>query len=109
VYLDLSDKRRWFGGSEKTQSTNLHNHRVHGSCKIAQCIKEKISTAVSINPTLKPSEIARGKGLGFIPSAVDGASIHSEKVTQEIRKALSKRGLKDKEWILRVKQTVLMI
>jgi len=37
------------------------------------------------------------KGLGFIPSAVDGASIHSGKVTAEVRKSLSKKGLKDKD------------
>ncbi len=98
VYLypkDMSDKRRWFGGvvrCQKNQSVSLHNHEIHGSCKMAQCVKEKISTAVSINPALKPSEIACGKGLGFIPSAMDDASIHSGKVTQEVRKALSKRG-----------------
>ena len=30
--------------------------------------------AVLANPALTPSDISCGKGLGFIPSAVDGAS-----------------------------------
>ena len=39
--------------------------------RIAQCIKEEITDIISANPALKPSEIAWGRGLGFIQSTVD--------------------------------------
>jgi len=43
VYLypnNTSDTRRWFREivrCQKSQSVNLHNHKIHASCKIAQC------------------------------------------------------------------------
>ena len=39
--------------------------------------------AITNNPALTPTDIAHGKGLGFIPSAVDGACSHSGKVSYE--------------------------
>ena len=81
-----ADSRRWFGGivrCQKAPAGNLHNHEIHAPSRIAQCIKEKITDAISANPALTPSEIACGKGLGFIPSAVDGASSHTVKVSQD--------------------------
>ena len=95
------DGRRWFGGivrCQKAPSKNLHNHEIHTSSKIAMCVKEKIRAAISANSALTPSEIACGKGLGFIPSAVDGASSHTGKVSQEIRKTKQRNGLMDKGW-----------
>ena len=67
-----ADSRRWFGGivrCQKAPAGNLHNHEIHAPSRIAQCIKEKITDAISANPALTPSEIACGKGLGFISSA----------------------------------------
>ena len=104
VYIhpkNSSDNRRWFGGivrSQKAPIENLHNHKIHGSTKIAQCVKEKINNAISANPALTPSEIACGKGIGFIPSAVDQASSHTGKVSQEIRRTKVSKGLNDKNW-----------
>ena len=99
VYLKSSaDSRRWFGGivrCQKAASRNLHNHVIHASSRIAQCVKEKITGAIS---TLTPSEISCEKGLGFIPSAVDGASSHKGKVSQEIRKTKQRKGLMEKDW-----------
>ena len=83
VYIhpkDVMDTRRWFGGlvrCQKSSTDNLHNHKLHAANRIAQCIKERIGAAVSTNPALTPSDIACGKGIGFIPSAVDGASSHT--------------------------------
>lgn len=80
VYLypkDSNDNRRWIGGvvrCQKSPSKNLHNHTIHAASKITQHVKERISDAVAANSTLTPSDIACGKGLGFIPSAVDSAS-----------------------------------
>ena len=90
VYIypkERADGRRWFGGivrCQKSPSENLHNHKIHAANKISQSVKEKISDAISSNPALTPSDIACGKGLGFIPSAVDGASSHTGKVSQEM-------------------------
>jgi len=39
--------------------------------RIAQCIQEEITGVISASPALTPSDIASGKGLGFIPSTVD--------------------------------------
>ena len=66
--------------------------------QIAQCIKSKICDAICANPALTPSEVACGKGLGFIPAAVDGASSHTGKVSHEIRKTKQMKGLIDKAW-----------
>ena len=104
VYLhpkNSKDGRRWFGGivrCQKSPSLSVHNHRIHSATKIAQCVREKINNAILANPALTPSDISCGKGLGFIPSAVDGASSHSGKVSQEVRKTKQKSGLLDRKW-----------
>ena len=96
------DHRRWFGGivrCQKGATENLHNHPIHASNKIAQCVKEKISAAAATaNPTLTPSDIAHGKGVGFIPSAVDKTSTHTGKISEQIRKTKQQKGLSDKDW-----------
>lgn len=51
---------------------------------IVQCGKEKILKTVEVNPTLKPSDIACGIGVGFVPSAMDGASSHVGKVARAV-------------------------
>lgn len=104
VYIygeDSQDKRKWIGGlirCPKGSSQNLHNHCVPPPAAIAQCIKEKISKAVLLNPTLKPSDIACGRGVGFVPSAVDGASSHSGKVSREVKKAKEAAGMSAMNW-----------
>ena len=47
--------------------------------------KSKITEAVYINPSLIASDIAQGKGLPFIPSAVDGTSSHIGKLAQIVK------------------------
>ena len=79
---------------QKDPSDNLHNHLLHGATKISQCIKSKIDSAVTADPSLTPSDIASGKGLGFFP--VDGASCHSGKVALIIKKAKDRKGLTEK-------------
>ena len=79
------DHRRWIGGIvrvEKHTSPNFHNHPLHGSTKISQCVQDKIASAVISNPALTPTDIASGKGLGFTPSAVDAASSHLGKLAR---------------------------
>ena len=52
---------------------------------------------VLTNPALTLTDISCGKGLGFIPSAVDGASSHSGKLSLET-KSKHKNGLLDHNW-----------
>ena len=68
VYVHPKDPndKRWMGGlvrCQKDPSDNLHNHLLHGASKISQCIKSKIDSAVTADPSLTPSDIASGKGL----------------------------------------------
>ena len=84
------DHRRWIGGIvrvEKHTSSNLHNHPLHGSTKISQCVQDKVASAVISNPALTPTDIASGKGLGFTPSAVDAASSHLGKLVCQVKRS----------------------
>ena len=93
VYIypeDGNDNCQWIGGlirCPKESVENRHNHPMPPPSAIAQCIREKNSTAVQLNPTLKLSDIACGKGVGFVPSAVDSASSHLGRVSREVMKA----------------------
>ena len=89
----------WWSSAQSKQATcNLHNHKIHGPSKIAQCVKEKISEAVTNNHALTPTDISCGKGFGFIPAAVDSASSHSGKISYEVTKTKVKTGIKEKYW-----------
>ena len=55
-----------------------------------QCVKEKINKAIESNPTLTASDISLGKGLGFVPCAVDVASSHLGRVSKVV--AIAKQG-----------------
>ena len=95
------DNRRWIGGlvrCQKGSTDNLHNHPLHGATKIAGYVKSKITEAVHINPSLTASDIAQGKGLPFIPSAVDGASSHIGKLAQIVKCGKEGSGLIQKHW-----------
>ena len=83
----------WF--STLLSTDNLHNHPLHGA---TGCMKSKITEAVHINPSLTASHIAQGKGLPFIPSAVDGASSHIGKLTQIVKHGKESSGLIQKHW-----------
>ena len=52
-----------------------------------------------MNPTLTPSEVASGKGMGFIPSAVDSASSHLGRILREINKGKGTLGLNSRKWL----------
>jgi len=59
-------------------------------------LKERIQLAVASNPTLTPTDIAGGKGVGFTASAVDVASSHLGRVAREAKKVKEKKGLTSK-------------
>ena len=74
---------------QKSQSKSLHSHPLHNSTKVCSFVKEAISQATSTNPTLRPFEISKGKGLPIVPGVVDRASNHMGKLAREVRKAKS--------------------
>ena len=50
------------------------------------------------NVSLTPTDISRGKGVGFIPSAVDAASSHLGRVAREVAKSKDNLGVRSKDW-----------
>ena len=83
---------------QKSPLQNFPNHKIHTATKIAHCVRDRITHAVETNPALTLTDVRCGKGLGFIPSAEDGASSHSGKLSLESRKSKPKNGLLDKDW-----------
>ena len=84
-----NDNRRWIIAiirNQKEPMINLHNHAIHGPTKIAKCIQENISRAISLNSTLTPIDISQGKGLEFVPGVVDKASTHLGRIRTEVKK-----------------------
>ena len=51
-----------------------------------------------LNPTLKPSDIACGKRVGFVPSAVNSASSHLGRVSREVMKTKQALGITNTKW-----------
>ena len=87
---DVSDDRRWifaFVRHQKIPCNSLHSHPIHGSSKICSKVKQMIAEATEINPTLKPSDIVKGKGVLAIPGAIDMASNHIGRIAREVRKS----------------------
>ena len=83
------DNRRWIGGivrNQKDETNNLHNHELHGAFKICNLVQDKISHAVQSNWSITPTDVSQGKGIGFIPSAVDTASAHLGRVARQVAK-----------------------
>ena len=87
-----NDHRRWmfaFLRHHKAPSNSLHNHPMHNSSKICSKVKQMIAEATEINPSLKPCEIAKGRGVCAVPGAIDQASTHMGKISREVKKAKS--------------------
>ena len=78
--------------------SNLHNHKLHGAFKICTLVQNKICEAVQSNPTLTATDVSCGKGIGFIPSAVDSASSHLGRIAREVSKTKSASGINNSEW-----------
>ena len=85
------DHRRWILGiiqHQKGPTSNIHDHPIHAAAKMCSKVKEYIiEQATLINPSIKPSDIAKGKGIPFVPSAVDQASAHIGRISHEVQKA----------------------
>ena len=83
------DNRRWIMGyvrQQKVPTKNLHNHAIPRGTKMCSFVKKAIQQSASINLQLKAKQISQGKGLPFIPGAVDSASTHIGRVAQQVKK-----------------------
>ena len=86
-----NDHRRWVFGFIRQQKSlvytcSLHNHSIPGPSKMSRMVKATIQQSACVNPQLKPSHIAQGKGIPFIPGVVDEASTHIGRISREVRK-----------------------
>ena len=85
-----SDHRRWLAGFVKQQKEpqfNLRNHPIHGSSKVCSKVKEVISNAAALNPSIRPSEITKGVGVPITPGAINKASNHLGKILRALHMA----------------------
>ena len=53
-------------------------------------VKATIQQSACMNPQLKLSQIAQGKGIPFIPGVVDEASTHIGRISREVKKGRHK-------------------
>ena len=89
---DSGDHRRWILGfvrQPKGTEGSLHNHNVHASSHLLTKTLKEIQSAAVSNISLKPSEVSRGKGLGYIPAAVDTTSANMDRISSVTSKARS--------------------
>lgn len=61
-------------------SKNLHNHKIHSPSSVSVFVKESILSAVAASPRLTTDDLAAGRGLQFIPGAVDNAATNKDKI-----------------------------
>ena len=66
-------------------SKNLHNYKIHSPTANSAFVKESIFSAVTASPHLTADDLAAGRGLQFIPGAVDNAATSKDKI-REIRR-----------------------
>ena len=74
---------RWIAGitvNNPPSSKNLHNHKIHSPTAISAFVKESIISAVTASPRLTADDLAAGRGLQFIPGAVDNAATSKDKI-----------------------------
>ncbi len=71
----------------KGGSDNQHDHPVYSASHPLKKTLEDITNAAARNSALKPSEIAQGKGLGYVPGVVDKACANLERVSRITKKA----------------------
>lgn len=76
----------------------IKNLSLHGAFKICDLVRDKICESVHANSSLTPTDISRGKGVGFLPSPVDAASSHLGRVAKEVAKTKDTLGVRSKDW-----------
>lgn len=79
---------------------------MHGACKVASSVLQEITQAVINNPSLLPTDVSKGKGLKFVPSAVDGASAHLGKVSRIVTNARKLSPAYSSKWSVEEFETI---
>ena len=90
---EKSDTQRWILGivrHQKQIQKNIHNHPMPRPSKVCSMVKAVIQQSASSNSSLKPSQVAQGKGVPFVPGVVDEASSHIGRVAQVVKRARQK-------------------
>ena len=87
-----------FCKTAKGSKESLHNHNVHASSHLLTKTLEDIQSAAVANVSLKPYEICRDKGLGYIPAAVDTASANMDRISSVMCKARNNSALCNAKW-----------
>ncbi len=85
-----NDRRRWlfaFVHHHKGSNDNLHKHRTYSASHPLTKTLEDITNAAAKNSGLKPTEIAQGKGVGYVPGVVDKSCANLERVSRIVRQA----------------------
>ena len=60
---------------------------------VSSIVRNKIATAVPDNPRLTTNDLVVGRGLGFVPSAIDTASVNKDRLMiRSIRKTALEKG-----------------
>ena len=73
--------------------------------KVCSMVKSVIQQSASCNSSLKPSQVAQGKSVPFVPGVVDEASSHIGRVAQVVKKARQK-GVCGKSWDIASFETI---
>ena len=71
---------------------NLHNHNIPGPSVVSTFVKHSIVLVVSASPRLTTDDLAAGRGLQFVPGAVDTAAASKDKLRGIRKKALEDGG-----------------
>ena len=58
----------------------MHNHKIHSPSAVSTFVKESIILAVIASPRLTADDLAAGRGLQFIPGAIDNAATNKDKL-----------------------------
>lgn len=58
----------------------MHNHKIHSPSAVSTFVKESIISAVIASPRLTADDLAAGRGLQFIPGAIDNAATNKDKL-----------------------------
>ena len=71
-------------------SENILNHPMPRPSTVCSMVKAVIQQSTSSNSSLKPSQVAQGKGVPFVLGVVDEASSHIGRVAQVVKRARQK-------------------
>jgi len=103
---------RWIAGivvNNTTLTKNLHNHSIPSPSVVSTFVKHSIVSAVSASPRLTTDDLAAGRGLQFVPGAVDTAAASKDKLRGIRKKALEDGGHRRGKQTLSLPHTIISL